>query len=196
MAIDPVQGSLLSAMIRIPSRATTSLLALLLACASCSSVDPEEKLQRANEALDRGEWDAAILDYTGILGRDPGSVRAWNNRGVCRLQKSDLDGAISDFDQCLKLVPDYAEAYYNRATARLRRGDSDGAVADYGEALRLNPQYGKAFAGRGLARSRKSDLAGAASDLKQALEVSPTDWPDRLAVEAELVRVLRLRDGK
>lgn len=183
-------------MIRKASRATTSLLALLLAFASCNTVDREERLQRADQALDQGDLDAATLDYSAILDRDPSSVRAWNNRGVCRLQKSDLDGAISDFDQCLKLAPDHAEAYYNRATARLRRGDSDGAVADYGEALRLNPQYGKAFAGRGLARSRKSDLAGAASDLKQALDVSPTDWPDRLAVEAELVRVLRLRDGK
>jgi tetratricopeptide (TPR) repeat protein len=179
-------------------KALGQVMTLLIAAgaASCATVDPEEELRQANARFDQQDWDGAIVAYTGILDREPTFARAWNNRGVCKLQKRDLVGAISDFDRCVQVAPDFAEGFYDRGTARLRRGDLEGAIADFGEAIRLNPKYGKALAGRGLARGKKGDLNASAVDLKEALDASAEDSPDRPAIQAELVRVLKLRDGK
>jgi tetratricopeptide (TPR) repeat protein len=167
-----------------------------LALGACSTTNPDEAYRRANLRFEEGDFDAAIADYTLVLQEDPRMAKAYNNRGVAYLRKGDPDAAIADFDACLAIAPAFAEARCNRGLARFRKGDLDGSIADYDEAIRLNPSYARAYAARGSSRGKKGDLEGAVADFRKALDVAPKDWPDRKALEAELEKTLKAREGK
>ena len=175
---------------------TAILLALPIFLASCTANQKESTLTRADMRFEEGDFRGAIVDYSLVLEEDPKLARAYNNRGVARLRLGDFQGALLDLDQALSLTPYIGEGYYNRALARFSLGEIDGAIADYTEAIRFTPRYSKALAGRGHARSKKGDLDGAITDFKASLESATEDWPDRKAVEAELARVQKARDGK
>lgn len=172
------------------------VLPILFALASCSTFDRDAALVRADTRFEDGDFEAAIADYTRVLRDDPENVRAYNNRGVARLRTDNAKGAIADFDAALQRQPAFAEALCNRGLARFQTGEIDGAISDYSAALSHSSRYAKAWAARGIARSMKGDLEGAASDFKAALDVAPAEWPDRKAVEAELAKITKVKDGK
>jgi len=105
-------------------------------------LDPRHASARVNRgvvAMDEGDLDAAIADFSAALELAP-EARVFRLRGRSRFKLGDLEGARGDLSEALRLAPDDENAYYWRARAAHADGDHDGALADFAEAIRLAPE--------------------------------------------------------
>lgn len=133
----------------------------------------ETYLAQGKAKYEKGDWDGAIKDFTQVLGINPKSSVAFNNRASAKQAKNEIDGAISDYTQALDLDPKMVAAYYGRGNAKTSKGDLDGAIADYSQAVALDPKLAGAFYSRANVKTAKNDLDGAIADYTLALEIDP-----------------------
>jgi tetratricopeptide (TPR) repeat protein len=91
--------------------------------------------------LDRGRDEAAALDFTEALRRDPHEARAYGYRGTAEVRTGQLGRAVADLDEALRLEPDRADTYYQRGLAYAGRRDYAKALGDFAEALRRDPRH-------------------------------------------------------
>ena len=167
---------------------------VILVCSS-SQAQPPDQLKRASalfqgavEKYDKGQYDAAIIDYTEYLKIRPTVAAGWFNRGIAYKQKADVAlsqadyrNAVADFTQAIKLDPKDKDFFLNRAKAHsiLLRVDFNAslaaAVADYSEAIKLDPNFAAAYSGRGRVYEESNQLDKAFADLNRAIELNPND---------------------
>ena len=57
----------------------------------------------------KGDFDAAIMDFTEAIRLDPKDAGAFYNRGVAYDQKRDFDAGIKDLTEAIRLDPNYAK---------------------------------------------------------------------------------------
>jgi tetratricopeptide (TPR) repeat protein len=87
----------------------------------------------------RGEYDAAIADYSRIIESDykgypPINLR-YETRGKAYLKTGQYDNAISDFSKIIELLPKASAAYASRGIAYMRKGEYDLAIIDLTEGI-------------------------------------------------------------
>jgi tetratricopeptide (TPR) repeat protein len=126
----------------------------------------EDFFELAFDCDEKGDFDAAIENYSKAIVLDAGLAEAFYNRGlVYYYEKKDYDRAAEDFDHAVKLDPDNADALFYRA------------LADYDRAIALNPGEGLVYLYRGRIHALRGDLKKAVEDYNKAIELKPDD-PD------------------
>jgi Flp pilus assembly protein TadD len=65
---------------------------------------PPSAYERGKAALDRGEFDAAIAEFTAAIAGDPKDTFFYIRRGTAYEKKGDAASAIGDYRKVLKLV--------------------------------------------------------------------------------------------
>lgn len=135
--------------------------------------NPEVIGGRANAELNKGDFNAAIADYTEIITLDPKLPAPYANRGLAKQAKGDLNGAIADDDKAIELDPNFAAAYHNRGLVKMDQHDFAGAVADFSKAIELSPNFAVAYYNRGRARQAEGDIPGSVADHDKAVALSP-----------------------
>lgn len=65
-------------------------------------------------AIQVGEYERAVEDYTQALQVDPQNSYAYYNRGITRDRSGDYEGAIADFTHAITLDPANADFFHNR----------------------------------------------------------------------------------
>jgi tetratricopeptide (TPR) repeat protein len=133
----------------------------------------ETYLEQGDAALEQGNWDVAIAQYTQVIAINPKSSIAYNDRGTARQSQGDLDGALKDFTQALALDPKMALAFNGRGNVKAAKNDLTGAIADFTQAVHLDPKLAAAYDSRGNAKTAKDDLEGAIADFSQAISIDP-----------------------
>ncbi|RMD44799.1 hypothetical protein DV735_g383, partial [Chaetothyriales sp. CBS 134920] len=106
-----------------------------------------KKLQRAreeaNDFFKRGNYTAAVENYTSALDIDPSNkitnAKLLGNRALANIRLKNYDAARTDCDQALKLDPTYAKAKRTRAKAVGEGGDWEQAVRDLKSLAEENP---------------------------------------------------------
>ena len=126
--------------------------------------------ERGNQRLARGEFDAAISDYTEAIRLDSRNVWAYANRGLALLKKESYAEAIPDLDHAIGLDPSLADTYLHRGMAHHQLGHHDLALADYTQVLRLKPDDVPALHNRGLISFLKGENDRAIADFTAVLE--------------------------
>jgi tetratricopeptide (TPR) repeat protein len=144
---------------------------------------PKDSKHLAKEHFDkgaalsgRGDWDAAILEYTNAINIDPNCAEAYNGRGSAYIWKKDYDRAIVDYTQAIKICPNYTEAYNCRGVAYSWKNDYGRAIADYTQAITLWPYYAEAYKNRAKAYSAKGNKTLAGADYAMARQLSQVQW--------------------
>ena len=95
--------------------------------------------QNGQEALERGDYDRAIANYTQAINLNPNYSVAYNNRGWAYYLKGDLDQAIKDTTKAIQLDPNVAYAYITRGQVYYNQGEQRLAILDFETALKLDP---------------------------------------------------------
>jgi len=144
-------------------------------------------LDRGIMLATRGDFDAAIADFTQAIRLNPASAEAffWRanaHRGVTvdqsftvdlNFDRGRLDLAIADFSEAIRLNPAFARAYTRRGSMHLDRGDFDRAIADHTRAIQLNPHDARSFTNRGGVHFNRGDFDRAIADHTEALRINP-----------------------
>jgi len=153
-------------------RTWAAVLALLLAPLAAANA---QRLEQGLEALERGQYDLAIVYFDEAIDLDPTDARAYYNRGQAYVGKGEYEMAILDYTEVVRLDPTDGQAYNNRGAAYSRKGDYDRAIIDHAEAIRLNPAHARARYNRGVAFGMKGDFQKAIADYYEAARLDPTD---------------------
>lgn len=128
---------------------------------------------RAQAYEARGNYDAALEDYTQVLELDSKYLMAYNNRGMIFLRYRLWDQALKDFNTMISLDSSFAQSYSNRSFVHLSRGHFDLALADLNKTLELDPQLTPAYGNRGLVHLEMKNYDAAIKDFSDVLKRSP-----------------------
>ena len=104
-----------------------------------------EWFQKGNNAFQAKEYQNAIIYYNEAIQLKPDNARAYNHRGLAKINLQDYNGAITDYNKAIQLNPDDARAYNNRGSAKNETLDYTGAIADFNKAIQLNPDDADAY---------------------------------------------------
>lgn len=55
------------------------------------------------------DYQSAIANYNKALEIDPNYAKAYNNRGLTRIEQQDYPAALADFDKGISINPSYAD---------------------------------------------------------------------------------------
>ena len=150
---------------------------------------------RGVAALNQGNYDLAIREFTEAIRLLPNADGPYLNRGISYFEKSDLDAAISDFTQSIRLYANNPEAYYWRGRSYYEKADYDRAITDLTQAIRLDPNdadayYNRAtsYLRRGTANRSSSDVNSAEADYNTLVRLDPNS--------SRLVAIRTLIDGQ
>jgi tetratricopeptide (TPR) repeat protein len=117
----------------------------------------------------RGDFDAAIKEYSKVVELRPDLPEAYNNLGVAQKRKGDLVKAEDSFSQALKLKPDYSAAISNRGWVLAEQNQWSDARREFERALVINPGDDGALYGLSQALAEARDYAGAQKVLSQLI---------------------------
>ena len=103
--------------------------------------DAKTYYKLGNENYEKGEFDAAIANYSKAVELDPHYDKAYYNRGLAYACKENYDKAIADINKVIELKPEFSEAYYILGLAYEYKNIPDKAIEAYNKALKLNPNF-------------------------------------------------------
>ena len=121
----------------------------------------------------RGDFEAAIKEYSKVVELRPDLPEAYNNLGVAQKRKGDLAQAADSFSKALKLKPDYSAAISNRGWVLAEQNQWSDARREFERALAINPGDDGALYGLSQALREEKDYAGAQKVLSQLIARSP-----------------------
>jgi WD40 repeat protein/serine/threonine protein kinase/Tfp pilus assembly protein PilF len=133
----------------------------------------EESFKRGYDAMNKGEYDRAVAEYTAVIDFAPRYYLPYVHRAVAFYEKGDLDQAIADNTEAIRLEPTHAPAFRNRGREYGEMGEHDLAIADFTEALRLEPQNADAYCDRGNSYAKKGEYDKAIADCTEAIRLNP-----------------------
>lgn len=111
------------------------------------SPDSEEARFRAGEqAVDRGDLDAALVAYKAVAAQDPKSYLAHLYTGDVYFRMGDMVGAADWFGRAILIEPDSEEAYRYWADSIAVAGDDRGALPLYIRAVVAEPYKRESWA--------------------------------------------------
>ncbi|WP_254445282.1 CHAT domain-containing tetratricopeptide repeat protein [Anabaena sp. UHCC 0204] len=115
--------------------------------------EAETWLNRGNEQLMTGDFEAALASYDQVLQFKPDDHQAWDNRGAALGNLGRNEEAIASFDKALYFQPDFYQTWYNQGIALRDLGRYEEAIASFEKALDIQPEYHHAWHNRGAALS-------------------------------------------
>lgn len=104
-------------------------------------------MKRAEASSEKGDLDAALVDFGKAIEMKPDSFQAYLERGIAHLNKKAFELAISDLGKAVDLNPKSAMAWSNRGDAYEKKGDAAKAKADYQKAVDLDANVEPAKSG-------------------------------------------------
>ena len=121
----------------------------------------------------RGDFDAAIKEYSEVVRMRPELAEAYNNLGVAQKRKGELNNAAASFNRALALKPDHSGALSNRGWVFAEENKWTEARRDFEQALKINPADDGALYGLSQALREGRDYAGAQETLGRLISRSP-----------------------
>jgi Tfp pilus assembly protein PilF len=121
----------------------------------------------------RGDFEAAVKEYSKVVALRPDLPEAYNNLGVAQKRKGDLTKAAESFDKALELKPDYVAAISNRGWVLAEQDQWTLARREFERALAISPSDDGALYGLSQALREAKDYAGAQNTLGRLIARSP-----------------------
>ncbi len=137
--------------------------------------------ERGRNALNTGNFDQAVVDFSLFILLNPTDGRAYYARAVSYQERGDLDQALGDLTQALRYtdsLPElHAAVYSQRGNLYASSGRSEEALADFDEALNLSPTP-QNYLMRAILYLEEADYQAAVDDLDEAINLTPGAEPE------------------
>ena len=162
----------------------------LLAKAEGQGATAETGLVRANIAAQKGQLDAALKAYQGVLALEPNRAEAHFGKGMMLIKQDKAPQALEALSQAAKLAPQNPVFRYRLGQVQLEAGKTDAGLATLREVLTLAPRFVPAYLSLSHALSSQEKLVDARKVLEQGLKAVPNQ-PRLLASVTVLSMALR-----
>jgi tetratricopeptide (TPR) repeat protein len=131
----------------------------------------------AADLTQKGDYAAAIVEWTKALALNGDNSRAYNDFGLSLAGAGRTQDAIAQYQKALALQPGYADAHNNLGNALTSAGRLDDAIAQYKLALQNDPSLADAHNNLGAALMSQGSLPDAIAQFEAALKLRP-DYPE------------------
>ena len=146
-----------------------------LVAISTPAVDVYKEIDRVTELENRGQMDAAIVGWKGLLATNPDDARLHNNLGTALTRAGRPAEAIPEFEKALELDPEFLRAYFNLGRALLLAGRSDRAIVAFEKGLQYDSESADLHYHLGLALASKNRIDEAKAEFARSLQINPQD---------------------
>ncbi|MBZ0285337.1 MAG: tetratricopeptide repeat protein [Anaerolineae bacterium] len=137
---------------------------------------------RAGTALDAGDYEQAIIDYSLFILLNPTFSQAYYLRGFAYLQLGDETTALNDLEQALQYPAPSADLTANiyriQTLIYWERDDLEIALETVSEGIEAAPESATLYFIRGELLSDMEQYEDALTDLDEAIRLQPADFPD------------------
>ena len=132
--------------------------------------------KRAEAYLEKGDFDAAILDITQVMKLYPSNLSVYSLRALAYLQKGDFERAIADYARVTDdpKSPPFFRYYRARGIAYLTAGSLPEALRDLNRSIELNPKDSRTALWLEVV-ARRSRLPSRLAETEAQLDM--TKWP-------------------
>lgn len=96
-------------------------------------------LQRGKDAMNLGDYPAAIEHFTAIIDHDPAFAEAWNARATAYYMAGEFGPSVADIARVLTLNPRHFGALSGLALILEETGKPERALEVYKAALAIHP---------------------------------------------------------
>ena len=106
-------------------------------------IDPakaEENRIKGNEAFEKGDFPAAVREYTEGLRRDPNNKSLYSNRCAAYIKLLDLNDALKDAEKCLQIDPNFVKGYARKGTIHHNLKEYHKALDAFDKGLKIDPE--------------------------------------------------------
>lgn len=134
---------------------------------------PQTHLTIGRAFAQRGDHEAAVLEYSRALALDPGYAKAYNNMGLALEALSRDAEAVEAYEAAVESDPGLATARNNLGAHYQRLGDLERAARWLREAVEIDPWMHEAHYNLAAVLARAGDAAGAERHLALATEANP-----------------------
>jgi tetratricopeptide (TPR) repeat protein len=122
------------------------------------------------EETQKGDFEAAILNYKKAVVYDSNFAFAYDNMGICYRRLNQYDAAIEAYEKSLKIDPNGTMPLQNIAIAYGYKGEFKKAIKAYERLAKITPNNPEVFYGIGLIyHSNLNDQEKALDNMCQAL---------------------------
>jgi tetratricopeptide (TPR) repeat protein len=102
-------------------------------------LDGLKRLQRSQDLLDAGEFEAAKSILNDLIERQPDFAEAWNRRAVLHYTQQNFEQARKDCEAVLNLVPFHFGALHGLGLCYASLGNYREAIHAFRAALEVQP---------------------------------------------------------
>jgi Zn-dependent membrane protease YugP/tetratricopeptide (TPR) repeat protein len=121
----------------------------------------------------KGQYEAAIVQFSSAIELSPSCTAAWYNRGQVQVTLGRLEKAVDDFDTAARLAPHFLDAITARGQARLLLGQHGPGFADLESVLAQSPANTNALVTYSDFCQRRGDFERAISVWTSAIQAAP-----------------------
>src|SRR5689334_7642490 len=139
------------------------------------AADPAKALERAIEALNKGDPDLPLDEVDRALSVSPQDYRLWHIKGLIHREQERRELAVPALRRAIELAPDEPLVAHGYARTLLEAGLP--SVEAFARAMRLAPGNTEAVTGLASALVAEGRMADAISGLETVLHRSPL-WTD------------------
>jgi len=137
------------------------------------AVDFYKQFDVAADLAKKGQYTAAIPEWTRAVAMSPADARVHNNFGQTLAHAGKTQEAIAEYRKSISFKPNYPEAQNNLGIALAMAGHPNEALDHYKAALDANPGYVEAHNNMGRVLQEQGRLNEAIEQYQQALAINP-----------------------
>lgn len=117
------------------------------ALARSGSASMDLLLKRGKDAIEREEWETALLHLTDLVNLAPNFAEGWNRRAQAHYQTQSLGVALADLGEAVAAEPRHYEAFTAMGVILEQINRLSDAAAAYRAALEIHPHFEAAKTG-------------------------------------------------
>ncbi|MEP0366134.1 MAG: tetratricopeptide repeat protein [Cyclobacteriaceae bacterium] len=153
------------------------LIATILAfsCAPSKETKRDRFFMQGNHELANQNYDQAVDFYTKSIENDQNFAKAFNNRGVARLEDGHPYEAIQDYNQAILIDPQYYDAVFNRAYAYESVGKLESALNDVGFLESVYPDSAYVHFYKGLLQTSNREYQAGLQSFHRSIALDSTN---------------------
>jgi tetratricopeptide (TPR) repeat protein len=137
------------------------------------AVDMYKKFDHAFELGEKGQYQAAIAEWSELAASNPGDARIHNNLGTALARVGNFAEAIPRYQKALELNPQYHAIHNSLGLALVSAGRPDEAIVEFNKALEAYPESADVHNNLGRALAMKDRLDEALAEFQKAAQFDP-----------------------
>jgi tetratricopeptide (TPR) repeat protein len=137
------------------------------------AVDMYKKFDHAFDLGEKGQYQAAIAEWTELAAANPDDARIHNNLATALARAGKLAEAIPQYERALELNPQYHAIHDSLGQALTSAGRPDEAIAHFVKALEAYPESADLHDNLGRALAMKDRLDDAMAEFQKAAQLDP-----------------------